>query len=77
MSKQAHSASTNGDSVGSAGRLLTPGEAAERLRVKVSWLYQHTRRRSQDRIPFGKVGHYVRFREEDLQTYISQRIVRG
>jgi hypothetical protein len=35
-------------------RLLTPEESAEILRVKVSWLYQHTRRRSQDRIPFVK-----------------------
>ncbi len=27
-------------------RLLTPEEAAELLRVPVSWMYQHTRRRS-------------------------------
>ena len=51
--------------------LLTPEEAAEILRVKVSWLYQHTRRRSPDRIPFIKVGHYLRFRERDLLAYID------
>ena len=56
-------------------RLLTPDEAAALLRVPVSWMYQHTRRRSLDRIPFVKVGHYVRFREEDLLSYINRRMV--
>lgn len=55
-------------------RLLMPEEAAEILRVKVSWLYQHTRRRSQDRIPFVKIGHYVRFREKDLLAYIDRQM---
>ena len=53
--------------------LLTPEEAAEILRVKVSWLYQHTRRRTQDRIPFVKIGRYLRFREQDLMAYIESR----
>jgi excisionase family DNA binding protein len=53
--------------------LLTPEEAAEILRVKLSWLYQHTRRRSQDRIPFIKVGRYLRFCEADLAAYIESR----
>jgi excisionase family DNA binding protein len=54
-------------------QLLTPEEAAEILRVKLSWLYQHTRRRTQDRIPFVKVGRYLRFREQDLVAYIEGR----
>ncbi len=65
-------------SVGEApklGRLLTPEEAAELLRVPLSWMYQHTRRRSLDRIPFVKVGHYVRFRESDILSYIQRRTV--
>ena len=53
--------------------LLTPEEAAEILRVELSWVYQHTRRRSQDRIPFLKVGRYLRFREQDLIAYIEGR----
>jgi excisionase family DNA binding protein len=57
--------------------LLTPEEAAEILRVKLSWLYQHTRRRSQDRIPFIKVGRYLRFREQDLMAYIESRKLKG
>ena len=58
-------------------RLLTPDEAAALLHVPVSWLYQHTRRRSLDRIPFVKVGRYVRFREEDLLGYINRRMVKA
>ena len=57
--------------------LLTPEEAAEILRVKISWLYQHTRRRSQDRLPFVKIGHYLRFREADLVAFISGRRVQN
>ncbi|MGB2890726.1 MAG: helix-turn-helix domain-containing protein [Candidatus Acidiferrales bacterium] len=57
--------------------LLTPEEAAEILRVKLSWLYQRTRRRSQDRIPFVKVGRYLRFREQDLLAYIETRKRKG
>jgi len=53
--------------------LLTPEEAAEILRVKLSWLYQHTRRRTQDRIPFVKIGRYLRFREQDLVAHIESR----
>ena len=59
------------------GRLLTPEEAAELLQVPVSWMYQRVRRRSLDRIPFVKVGRYVRFRKEDLLNYINRKVVKG
>ena len=61
------------DQIQSSAYLLTPEEAAEILRVKLSWLYQHTRRRTQDRIPFVKIGRYLRFREQDLAAYIEAR----
>ncbi len=61
------------DKIRTIDHLLTPEEAAEILRVKLSWLYQHTRRKSQDRIPFVKVGRYLRFREQDLVAYIESR----
>ena len=57
-------------------QLLTPDEAAALLQVPLSWVYQHTRRRSLDRIPFVKIGRYVRFREEDLLGYINRRMVK-
>ncbi len=61
------------DKIKASEHLLTPEEAAEILRVKLSWLYQHTRRRTQDRIPFVKIGRYLRFREQDLVAYIEGR----
>ncbi len=61
------------DQIKSSEHLLTPEEAAEILRVKLSWLYQHTRRRTQDRIPFVKIGRYLRFRGQDLAAYIEAR----
>ncbi len=61
------------DQIKSGEQLLTPEEAAEILRVRLSWLYQHTRRRTQDRIPFVKIGRYLRFREQDLVAYIEGR----
>ena len=57
--------------------LLTPEGAVEILRVKLSWLYKDTRRRSQDRIPFIKIGRYLRFREQDLAAYIESRKLRS
>ncbi len=56
--------------------LLTPEDAAKLLKVPLSWMYQHTRRRSLDRIPFVKIGRYVRFREGDLLNYIDRRTVK-
>ena len=59
------------------GLLLTPEEAAELLRVPRSWIYQHVRRRSLDRIPFVKIGRYVRIRKVDLVNYINRRTVKA
>ena len=42
---------------------LTVQEAAPRLGVTVSWIYERTRRNA---IPHRKLGKFVRFTEEDL-----------
>ena len=49
-------------------RLLTIHEAAEVLRIPISWLYERTRRNA---IPFRRIGKYVRFTQEDLSQIIS------
>ena len=49
-------------------RLFTITEAAEVLRIPISWLYERTRRNA---IPCRKIGKYVRFTEGDLQEIIS------
>lgn len=44
---------------------LTVEEAAERLGVKRSWIYERTRRNT---IPHRKLGKFVRFTEQDLRA---------
>ena len=49
-------------------RLFTIREAAEALRIPISWLYERTRRNA---IPCRRIGKYVRFTEGDLREIIS------
>ena len=46
----------------------TVEEAAARLGMKVSWLYERTRRKA---IPHRRLGKYVRFTEDDLRAIIE------
>ena len=55
-------------SPGSPVRLFTIQEAADVLRIPISWLYERTRRNA---IPCRRLGKYVRFTEEDLAKIIS------
>lgn len=47
-------------------RLLTPGEAANRLRVPLSWIYSKTRTKE---IPLLKLGKYIRIPEKELDAW--------
>jgi excisionase family DNA binding protein len=49
-------------------RLLSVQDAAERLNVRVSWVYAKVAARE---LPFVKVGRYVRFRPADLAAYVT------
>ena len=55
--------------------ILTPGELAERLKVKPAWVYEQTRRRGkvrgQPRIPFRKIGKHLRFSWPDVVKWIE------
>ena len=51
-----------------AVRLFTIEEAAEALRIPISWLYERTRRNA---IPCRRLGKYVRFTHNDLMEIIS------
>jgi excisionase family DNA binding protein len=59
----ASSASAGGVNIGRV--FLTVEEAAERLGVKRSWIYERTRRNT---IPHRKLGKFVRFTEQDLRA---------
>ena len=52
---------------GLGDELLTVNDAARFLHVTVSWVYEHTRDDAEDRLPFVKLGKYVRFDSIDAQ----------
>src|SRR5260221_8789436 len=51
--------------------LLTPEELAERLKLPVSWIYEHCRERALNRLPGFKLGKYWRFREAGVPRGIE------
>jgi excisionase family DNA binding protein len=51
-------------------RLLTAADVAELLSVPVSWVREHTR---SGRIPHVQLGHYVRYRQETVVTWIAEQ----
>lgn len=53
--------------------LLTVHDAARFLNVSVSWVYEHTRDHVEDRLPFVKLGKYLRFDRADLRAYIDAK----
>jgi excisionase family DNA binding protein len=65
-------ASTLAD-LGDDDSLLTVHYTARLLRVSVTWVYEHVRPGAEDRLPFVKLGEYVRFDRRDLQAYIDAK----
>jgi excisionase family DNA binding protein len=55
--------------------LLTPQDAARFLKVSVSWVYEHVRPEAPDRLPFVKLGKYLRFDARDLRAYVDTKRV--
>ena len=53
--------------------LLTIEDVAELLKLPVSWVYEHTRRRSSDRIPGFRLGKYWRFRQAEVFAWLERQ----
>jgi excisionase family DNA binding protein len=53
--------------------LLTVHDAARFLNVSASWVYEHTRDDADDRLPFVKLGKYLRFDRSDLRAYVDAK----
>jgi excisionase family DNA binding protein len=53
--------------------LLTVKEAAQFLKVPVSWIYEHVRPDAVDRLPAMKLGKYLRFDARDLYAYVDAK----
>lgn len=54
-------------------RLLTVEDLAGLLKVPLSWIYDHTRKRALCRLPGLKLGKYWRFRETDIVTWLERQ----
>ncbi len=52
---------------------LTVGEVAELLRVPVTWVYAHTRKRAANRIPGYRLGKYWRFQESEVLAWVQRQ----
>lgn len=53
--------------------LLTVRDTARLLKVSVTWVYEHARPESRDRLPFVKIGKYLRFDARDLRAYVDAK----
>jgi excisionase family DNA binding protein len=62
----------NGRVSGFGEELLTVSEVAGALKVKISWVYERTRRSGRDRMPHLKLGKYLRFRWPEVQEWLEQ-----
>jgi len=61
------------------GELLTVDEVAALLKVSKIWVYEHTRsagRCRSERLPHMKLGKYVRFHRQALQTFLRRSTMR-
>jgi len=56
-----------------ADDLLTPEELAQRLKLPVSWVYEHCRERAINRLPGFKLGKYWRFRENEVLDWLKRQ----
>jgi excisionase family DNA binding protein len=56
----------------SSDRLMTVQETAALLKVPVSWVYGHLRRRCTDRLPAYRLGKYWRFRAEEVLAWVKR-----
>ena len=53
--------------------LLTVHDTARFLQVSVTWVYEHVRPEAEDRLPFVKLGKYLRFDRRDLRAYVDAK----
>jgi excisionase family DNA binding protein len=52
--------------------LLTISELAAILKVPRSWIYAHTRSNSRTRLPYIKIGKYLRFYEGEVREFLRE-----
>ena len=53
--------------------LLTIQDVAQLLKVPKSWVYARTRHRGAERLPFIKLGKYLRFEEDAIRAFLDRK----
>lgn len=56
-------------------KLLTADELAAKLKVPKSWIYDRTRSGGPGKLPFKKLGKYLRFSEVEIEEYLKRNSV--
>lgn len=60
--------------VNDLNELLTVEELAAVLKVRPSWIYEHTRsRRRAERLPYIKIGKYIRFDPQAVRAFLARQ----
>ena len=71
MSKETFDSNSEGvilESTEAKDRMYTISQAAHRLQLPITWLYQRTRKHT---IPHRKMGKYIRFTESDVSAILE------
>lgn len=56
-------------------RLLTPGDVAKWLGVSAGWVRDHATRK-QPKLPTVRLGKLMRFRAEEIETFLQEQGIR-
>lgn len=71
-----HGTGTRGIGEEDLHELLTVEDVAALLKVSPSWVYEHTRSRGTpraDRLPYVKIGKYLRFEARAIRAFIEKK----
>ncbi len=52
-------------------KFLTPDDLAEAWKIPRSWIYEHTRRGTDDPLPHFRLGKHLRFRVAEIEEWIQ------
>lgn len=64
---------TDDSSVNDVDRLLTVEDVAALLQVPRSWVYARTRQRGLEKLPFVRIGKYVRFEPAAIRAFVARQ----
>ena len=64
---------TDVSTVNDVDRLLTVEDVAALLQVPPSWVYARTRQRGLEKLPFVRIGKYVRFEPAAIRAFVARQ----